>query len=214
MYSKDQIRQACRLYAVTDNSWLRGRTLADCVAAAIAGGATFVQLRGKTASTEELIVQAQELLPLCRKAHVPFVINDDVEAACAVDADGVHVGQADMACTQARALLGNDAIIGVSVHTLAQARAAEAAGADYVGVGALVATPTKPEATLVSTDELQKICASISIPVVGIGGLNLDTISCLAHTGVAGAAMVSAIFAADDIEEATQRLGMRLAGML
>ncbi len=206
MYARSRIRQACRLYAVTDRSWLEGRTLAECVAAAIAGGVTFVQLRDKQATTAERIAQARELLPLCRAADVPFVIDDDVEAVLASVADGVHVGPEDIACARARAALGDEAIIGVSVQTPSQAREAEAAGADYLGVGALIATPTKPDAELVSPATLRDICAEVDIPAVGIGGLAPSTISCLADTGVAGAAVVSALFAAEDIEAAARRL--------
>ena len=137
MYPRDRIREGMRLYAVTDDAWLDGRTLAECVEQAIAGGATFVQLRDKRASTEELVATAEALVPLCRKAGVPFVVNDDVEAAIAADADGVHVGQDDMACTSARAALGSGKIVGVSVQTLEEALEAEAAGADYLGVGAM-----------------------------------------------------------------------------
>ena len=195
-----------RLYAVTDDAWLDGRTLAECVEQAIAGGATFVQLRDKRASTEELVATAEALVPLCRKAGVPFVVNDDVEAAIAADADGVHVGQDDMACTSARAALGSGKIVGVSVQTLEEALEAEAAGADYLGVGAMFGTPTKPEAVDVGFDELRRICAAVGIPVVAIGGLNASTVPALGGCGVDGAAVVSAIFAAPDIEASTKRL--------
>lgn len=195
-----------RLYAVTDDAWLDGRTLAECVEQAIAGGATFVQLRDKRASTEELVATAEALVPLCRKAGVPFVVNDDVEAAIAADADGVHVGQDDMACASARAALGSGKIVGVSVQTLEEALEAEAAGADYLGVGAMFGTPTKPEAVDVGFDELRRICAAVGIPVVAIGGLNASTVPALGGCGVDGAAVVSAIFAAPDIEASTKRL--------
>lgn len=206
MYPRDRIREGMRLYAVTDDAWLDGRTLAECVEQAIAGGATFVQLRDKRASTEELVATAEALVPLCRKAGVPFVVNDDVEAAIAADADGVHVGQDDMACTSARAALGSGKIVGVSVQTLEEALEAEAAGADYLGVGAMFSTPTKPEAVDVGFDELRRICAAVGIPVVAIGGLNASTVPALGGCGVDGAAVVSAIFAAPDIEASTKRL--------
>lgn len=206
MYPRSKIREGMRLYAVTDNAWLGGRTLAECVELAVSGGATFVQLRDKRASTEELVASAKALVPLCRKAGVPFVVNDDVEAAIAADADGVHVGQDDMACASARAALGPDRIVGVSVQTLEEALEAEAAGADYLGVGAMFGTPTKPEAVDVGFDELRRICAAVGIPVVAIGGLNESTVPSLAGCGVDGAAVVSAIFAASDIEASTKRL--------
>lgn len=206
MYPRKTIRKAMRLYAVTDPAWLDGRTLAECVESALRGGATFVQLRDKHASTDELVAIARELEPLCARANVPFVVNDNIEAALAAGADGVHVGQDDMACASARALLGPDRIVGVSVQTVEEALGAQADGADYLGVGAMFGTPTKPEAVDVSFEELTAICKVIDIPVVAIGGLNENTISSLAGTGVDGAAVVSAIFAARDIETATQRL--------
>ncbi len=205
-FSAEQLRDGMLLYAVTDSAWLRGRTLSDCVAQALRGGATFIQLREKDATADERRALAAELLPLCRAAGVPFVIDDDVACAKAVGADGVHVGQDDMACAQARAALGPDAIVGVSAQTVDQALAAQAAGADYLGVGALIPTSTKPDAVDVGYDELCAICAAVDIPVVGIGGLNACTIPDITGSGCAGAAVVSAIFAADDIEGATRAL--------
>ncbi|MDM8301443.1 bifunctional hydroxymethylpyrimidine kinase/phosphomethylpyrimidine kinase [Collinsella tanakaei] len=207
------IRAGMFLYAVTDSAWLHGRTLAACVQQAIDGGATFVQLREKHMTTDELVAEAATILPICRAAHVPFLIDDDVEAARRSGADGVHVGQSDTACAEARRVLGPDAIIGVSAQTVEQARAAEAAGADYLGVGALIPTPTKPDAVDVTRDELAAICAAVDIPVVGIGGLHADTLDVLDGTGVAGAAVVSAIFAADDITAATRELADKLTSL-
>lgn len=206
VWSPEAIREALRLYAVTDNAWLGERTLAECVEAALAGGATFVQLRDKYADDATLRAEAAELLALCRQAGVPFVVNDDVECALAVGADGVHVGQDDMACERARALLGPDVIVGVSTQTVEQARAAEAAGADYLGVGGVTGTATKPEAGVLTPDEFRAIAAAVNIPVVAIGGVNAETIPLLAELNVDGAAVVSAIFAADDIEAATCEL--------
>lgn len=205
-WSARDIRTALKLYAVTDNAWLGERTLAECVEEALAGGATFVQLRDKRATGEALQTEAAELLSLCRAAGVPFVVNDDVECALAIGADGVHVGQGDMACERARALLGPDAIVGVSTQTVDQARAAEAAGADYLGVGGVRGTATKPEAGVLAPEEFRAIAAAVSIPVVAIGGVNAATVSLLADLHVDGAAVVSAIFAADDIEAATSEL--------
>lgn len=213
-WSADAIRDGMRLYAVTDSSWLRGRTLEECVREAVASGATFVQLREKRATTDELVEIAQRLMPICHEAGVPFVIDDDVEAARRAGADGVHVGQSDTACAAARELLGEDAIIGVSAQTACEARAAEAAGADYLGVGALIPTPTKPDAADVTAGELRRICEAVDIPVVGIGGLNARTLDVLAGTGVAGAAVVSAIFAVDDIPAACHGLTQALERVL
>lgn len=207
------IRRGMLLYAVTDSAWLHGRTLASCVREALAGGATFVQLREKHMSTDELVEEAKTILPICREARVPFLIDDDVEAARLVGADGVHVGQSDTACAEARRILGPDAIVGVSAQTVEQAVAAERAGADYLGVGALIPTPTKPDAVDVTREELARICATVDIPVVGIGGLHLSTIDILDGTGAAGAAVVSAIFAAEDIERDTRELADKLSRM-
>lgn len=207
------IRRGMLLYAVTDSAWLHGRTLAACVREALAGGATFVQLREKHMTTDELVKEARTILPICREARVPFLIDDDVEAARLVGADGVHVGQSDTACAEARRILGPDAIVGVSAQTVEQAVAAEQAGADYLGVGALIPTPTKPDAVDVTPEKLAHICRAVGIPVVGIGGLHLSTVDILDGTGAAGAAVVSAIFAAEDIERDTRELAGKLSRM-
>lgn len=205
-WSAEAIRRALKLYAVTDNAWLGERTLAECVEEALAGGTTFVQLRDKHASAEDLRAEAEELLALCRAAGVPFVVNDDVECALAVGADGVHVGQDDMACERARALLGPDAIVGVSTQTVEQARAAEAAGADYLGVGGVTGTATKPEAGVLAPEEFRAIAAAVDIPVVAIGGIHKENLLRLRGTGVNGVALVSAIFGAEDIEAECREL--------
>ncbi|MDO4533840.1 MAG: thiamine phosphate synthase [Coriobacteriia bacterium] len=194
------------LYAVTDSTWLDGRSLPECVRTAIDAGATFVQLREKRASFDQKVELARAIVPLCRAAGVPFVIDDDVDVALAAGADGVHVGQDDMACAEARRLLGPDAIVGVSAHNVAEALAAQAQGADYLGSGALVATATKSDVTPLPPAELAAICAAVDIPVVGIGGLNARTIPQFKGLGCAGAAVVSGIFAADDIAAATREL--------
>lgn len=212
-WTPEDIRRGMLLYAVTDSAWLHGRTLASCVREALAGGATFVQLREKHMTTEELVEEAKTILPICREARVPFLIDDDVEAARLVGADGVHVGQSDTACAEARRILGPDAIVGVSAQTVEQAVAAEQAGADYLGVGALIPTPTKPDAVDVTPEELARICRAVGIPVVGIGGLHLSTVDILDGTGAAGAAVVSAIFAAEDIERDTRELAGKLSRM-
>ena len=205
-WSRDALRQAMLVYAVTDRTWLNGRTLAQCVQQAIAGGATFVQLREKEAPYDEVASLAKELLVVCRAAGVPFVIDDDVQLALDIGADGVHVGQDDMACAHARELLGPTAIVGVSAQTVEQALEAQAAGADYLGVGALIPTLTKPDAADVSIEELCAICAAVDIPVVGIGGLNTQTIPRIKGCGADGAAVVSAIFASDDCMSAAREL--------
>lgn len=197
--------ETLRLYAVTDASWLEGRTLDECVLEAVEGGATFVQLRDKHASTSELVEQYSRLRRVI-PGNVPFVVNDDLEAASVAQADGVHVGQSDAACEEARRILGPDKIVGVSVQTVDQALAASEAGADYLGVGALFKTATKPEAADVCLDALLEICRSVDMPVVAIGGLNEETVAALEGTGIAGAAVVSALFAAPDIRLAARGL--------
>ncbi|MDO4848333.1 MAG: thiamine phosphate synthase [Coriobacteriia bacterium] len=194
------------LYAVTDRAWLRGRTLADCVREAVEGGATFVQLREKRAPRDEALALARELKTACAEARVPFVVDDDVALAAEAGADGVHVGQSDTACAEARRILGPEAIVGVSARTVAEALEAEAARADYLGVGALHPTPTKPDAVDVTYDELRAICEAVSIPVVGIGGVDATTAHELAGTGVDGGAVVSAIFASCDCHAAAREL--------
>ena len=205
-WTADDIRRGMLLYAVTDRSWLRGRSLAECVRDAVEGGATFVQLREKNAPRGEALALARELKDVCGRAGVPFVVDDDVQLAAEVGADGVHVGQSDTACAEARRVLGPEAIVGVSARTVAEALEAQAAGADYLGVGALHPTPTKPDAVDVTYNELRAICKAVRIPVVGIGGVDATTARELAGTGAAGGAVVSAIFAADDCREAARRL--------
>ncbi len=205
-FSVDDIRAAQELYAVTDSAWLDGRSLAECVEEALQGGATFIQLREKGVSTEELVELGRPLMELCRAKGVPFVIDDDIEAARILDCDGVHVGQEDESCASARAILGPDKIVGVSTQTVEEALAAQAAGADYLGVGGVVATSTKPEAWALSHQEFVGICNAVDIPVVAIGGVKEETLPLLEGTGVAGVAVVSAIFAASDIPAATRSL--------
>ncbi len=206
LFTRSDLRQAMKLYAVTDRSWLKGRALEDCVAAALQGGATFIQLREKDAPRFEVELLAKNLKQLCQKNGVPFVINDDIELALTVDADGVHLGQDDMSCAEARAILGSDKIIGISVQTEEQALLAQEEGADYLGVGALMPTDTKSDAVDVSKAELEAICAAVDLPIVGIGGMNKQTIGQFSGLGLDGVAVVSAIFAADDCESAAREL--------
>ena len=213
-FSPADIRRAMLVYGVTDRAWLDGRSLRDVVAAALEGGATCIQLREKHLSTAEIVAEAAKLIPLCRAAGVPFLIDDDVEAARLSGADGVHVGQSDAALADARAALGPEAVIGVSAQTVEQARAAEAGGADYLGVGAVFATATKTDAVLTPSEALAEICASVSIPVTAIGGLNFDTVDAIRGCGTSGAAVVSAIFAAPDPRAAAQALRTKMEGIV
>ncbi len=207
------LRDALRLYAVTDRHWLNGRTLAECVAQAIDGGATFVQLREKNLDEQNFLREAEELKKLCAARSVPFVVNDNVMIAKEAHADGVHVGQSDMACLEARRLLGPDSIIGVSAQTVEQAVLAEKQGADYLGVGAVFATGSKTDADSVPIETLKEICAAVKIPVVAIGGINAGNMSELYGTGIAGISVISAIFANDDIRAATKKLAEKAADL-
>lgn len=194
------------LYAVTDRSWLNGKTLGEQVEEAIKGGATFIQLREKQLEQTAFLEEARQLKAICRRYQVPFVINDNVEIAAAVDADGVHVGQSDMEAGNVRANLGPDKIIGVSAQTVEQALLAEARGADYLGVGAVFHTGTKADAGEVSFDTLKAICRAVKIPVIAIGGITRDNVNQLAGSGICGVAVVSAIFAQPDIRNAAAAL--------
>lgn len=189
------------LYAVTDRAWLGEQTLQEQVEQALRGGVTFVQLREKTLEEEAFYQEAVALKELCGRYGVPFVINDNVALACRVDADGVHVGQDDMEAGNVRAMIGPDKILGVSAQTVEQAVAAQNAGADYLGVGAVFSTSTKPDACEVTWQTLKDICAAVDIPVVAIGGIKKYNVMELAGSGIDGIALVSAIFAAEDIEQ-------------
>ena len=194
------------LYAVTDRSWLGEDTLYHQVEEAILGGATFIQLREKELSQEAFLEEAKEIKELCRKYQIPFVINDNVEIAREMDADGVHVGQSDMEAGNVREVLGPDKIIGVSAQTVKQAVQAEQSGADYLGVGAVFPTGSKADAEDVPMETLKAICQAVSIPVIAIGGISAGNISKLAGSGICGIAVISAIFAKPDIRAAAAEL--------
>lgn len=196
-----------RLYAVTDRRALpAGVTLAQAVEAALDGGVTCLQLREKEASAGEILALARALLPLCRARRVPLLINDRVDIALAAGADGVHLGQDDLPLPEARALLGPDRILGATAHTVEEALRAQAEGADYLGVGAMFPTGTKTNTIPTSADTLKAICAAVSIPVVAIGGVTAQNLPTLAGTGIAGAAVVSAIFSQSDLTAAARAL--------
>ena len=194
------------LYGVTDRSWLNGRTLYEQVEDALKGGATFIQLREKDLDADSFLKEAVEIKELCARYHVPFVINDNVEIAKKIDADGVHVGQHDMEAFNVRAILGPDKIIGVSAQTVEQAVLAEKNGADYLGVGAVFHTGTKKDANSISHETVKQICEAVNIPVIAIGGISRENVMELQGTGICGIAVVSAIFAAENITEATKEL--------
>ena len=194
------------LYAVTDRSYLGKQTLYEQVEEALKGGATFIQLREKDLDTEAFLAQALEIQALCKQYRVPFVINDNVEIARRIGADGVHVGQSDMETGEVRSLLGEDKIIGVSAQTVSQAILAEQRGADYLGVGAVFPTGSKSDAVEVSRETLTAICEAVSIPVVAIGGIGKHNVLKLKGSGICGIAVISAIFASEDIRRATTEL--------
>lgn len=194
------------LYAVTDRTWTGRQSLYEQVEAALKGGVTCVQLREKELDEEAFLNEAGEIKELCHRYNVPLFINDNVNVAIKCGADGIHVGQEDMAAGAVRALVGEDMMIGVSVHSVEEAIEAVKNGADCLGVGAMFSTSTKPDAGVLPIQTLADICHAADIPVVAIGGLNKDNIAKLAGTGVDGVALVSAIFAAEDIENECREL--------
>lgn len=202
----NSLAQDLLLYAVTDRSWLNGQTLYDQVESALKGGVTFVQLREKNLDDEAFFEEAQEIKELCARYHVPFVINDNVELAARIGADGVHVGQSDMEAMDVRKILGPDKIIGVSAQTVEQAKKAQEHGADYLGVGAVFPTGSKADAVEVERRVVKEICDAVDIPVVAIGGITVDNVTELKGNGLDGIAVISAIFAQKDIEQAAKTL--------
>lgn len=204
--SNNCTKESLLLYAVTDRAWLNGRTLYEQVEEALKGGATFIQLREKTLDEETFLQEAVEIQNLCKKYNVPFVVNDNVDIAVKMNADGVHVGQSDMEAGDVRAKIGASKILGVSAQTVEQAVLAEARGADYLGVGAVFPTGSKDDADDVSHETLKAICEAVNIPVIAIGGISKGNVLELKGTGICGVAVISAIFAQKDIEASTNEL--------
>lgn len=204
--SKEKLAESLLLYAVTDRHWLGKRTLYDVVRESLDGGVTFLQLREKNLDEEHFYEEAVKLQKMAAEYGVPFVINDNVDIAIRMNADGVHVGQNDMEAGDVRALIGPDKILGVSAQTVEQAVAAEKRGADYLGVGAVFPTGSKDDAVEVSHETLKAICEAVSIPVVAIGGITRENIPQLAGSGIVGIAVISAIYAQDNICEAAASL--------
>ena len=199
-------KQDLLLYAVTDRTWLGGHTLAWQVEQSLKGGATMVQIREKHLDREAFRAEALELKELCRRYRAPLIVNDDVELALEIGADGVHVGQEDLEAGRARALLGPDKILGVSAHSVEEALRAQEAGADYLGAGAVFPTGTKEDVDALPYERLKDICAAVDIPVVAIGGIGTQNISRLAGSGICGVAVVSALYAQPDIQAAARTL--------
>lgn len=206
-FTKDEIRRAMLLYAITDRSWLKeGESLTDVCREVLDNGATFLQIREKDLDKENFEKEAAELKKLCEKYRVPFVVNDNVQIALDIDADGVHVGQSDIKGRDIRSLIGPDKILGISAGTAEEAVAAEKAGADYIGVGAVFGTSTKKNARNLSIEKLREICEAVSIPAVAIGGISRENVSELDGSGASGIAVISAIFGAGEPGKATGEL--------
>ena len=206
-FTKDEIRKGMLLYAVTDRCWLKeGERLLSVCEEVLANGATFLQIREKDLDAGSFEAEAASLKALCARYAVPYVVNDSVEIALAIGADGVHVGQSDIKGRDIRSLIGPDKILGISAGTVEEAIAAEKAGADYIGVGAVFGTSTKKNARNLSVEKLREITDAVSIPVVAIGGINARNLMDLSGSGVDGVAVVSAIFAAEDPGKATAEL--------
>ena len=194
------------LYAVTDRAWVGTKSLYEQVKEALENGVTCVQLREKELNESDFLKEAKQISTLCKEYKVPFIVNDSVNIAIACKADGIHIGQEDMELTNVRKLVGEDMIIGVSAHTVEEAIKAQEGGADYIGIGAVFATSTKTDVDVLSFETLKSICEAVDIPTVAIGGIKKDNICKLKGSGIDGVAVVSAIFAANDIATATKEL--------
>ena len=209
-FEKDQLL----LYAVTDRAWVGRQTLYEQVEDALKGGATIIQLREKELDAYAFLQEAKQLATLCHSYHVPLIINDNVQIALESGADGVHVGMEDAPVEQIRKQTPKDFIIGATAKTIGQAQAAARAGADYLGVGAVLPSPTKQSAIRITTEQLKEICSCVTIPAVAIGGISLANVTQLAGGGMDGIAVVSAIFAAEDIQTATKELKHKVTALL
>ena len=204
--NKEQLRKALKFYAITDRTWLNGRSLKDVVEESIKGGVTFLQVREKNVSDDEFIKRAKEIKEITDKYKIPLVINDNVKVAAEIGADGVHVGQDDAKMPEVKKIMGEGKIVGVSVGNLEEALLAQREGADYLGVGAMFNTSTKTDAKSVSFETLKEICDNVDIPVVAIGGISEDNLLQLKGTNVDGACVISAIYSKEDIFSASSNL--------
>lgn len=203
-----------RLYAVTDRAWTGEQTLYEQVEAALKGGVTCVQLREKEMDETAFLQEAKDICALCHRYGVPFIVNDNVDVAIACQADGIHVGQEDMAAGEVRRRVGDAMLLGVSVHTVEEARRAVRNGADYLGLGAVFPTSTKTDVDQMTNETLRAICDAVDVPVVAIGGINRGNLLKLSGSGVDGVALVSAIFSAEDIEDTCRKLRLLAEGMV
>lgn len=208
------VKDMILLYAVTDSRWVGVKSIEEQIEEAILGGATCIQLREKELDDENFIEKALNIKEICKKHNVPLFINDNVKVAMACNSEGIHIGQDDMNISDVRKLVGDEIIIGVSATNLEEALKAEEQGTDYLGVGAMFPTNVKDDAKAVSIDILIDICSNVSIPVCGIGGINLENMEKLRNSGVDGFAIVSAIFSKDNIKEATEELLIKAKGVV
>lgn len=199
-------KNAMLLYAVTDRAWVGKMSLYEQVEATLQNGATCIQIREKELGDETFLEEAKEMAALCKRYHVPLIINDNVEIAIACHADGIHVGQEDMKASDVRKRVGEDMIIGVSAHTVEEALEAVENGADYLGLGAVFTTSTKADVDVMSFETLKEICAAVNVPTVAIGGISKENVMKLSGSGVDGVAVISAIFGAEDPGKATAEL--------
>ncbi|MBQ1659633.1 MAG: thiamine phosphate synthase [Clostridia bacterium] len=202
------------LYAVTDRAWVGKQTLLEQIEDALKGGATIIQLREKKLDEDSFVEEAIQVRELCHKYNVPLIINDNVEVALKSGADGVHVGIEDVPVAEIRKRVSADFIIGATCKTVEQAKIAETAGADYMGVGAVFPSPTKTNAVRITNAQLREIVSAVSIPAVAIGGISYDNVSEIKSSCVSGVAVVSAIFGAEDIEKATTLLKERVKAVV
>ena len=203
-------REMLLLYAVTDRKWTGEKNLYRQVEEALKGGATLIQLREKNMPQEDFLKEAREMAALCHRYGTALIINDNVEVALKSGADGVHVGMEDLPVKEIRKQVPRDFIIGATAKTTEQAQRAEKEGADYLGVGAVFPSPTKKNAIRITTEELKKICSSVRIPAVAIGGITSENAGTLVGGGMAGMALVSAVFGASDIERETAGLKKKI----
>ncbi len=195
-----------QLYAVTDRAWTGNKTLYEQIKEALENGVTCVQLREKNLDEESFIEEAKKISVLCRQYNTPFIVNDNVNVAIASNADGIHIGQEDMGLKDVRKIVGENMIIGISAHTVEEAKFAQENGADYIGIGAVFETSTKNDVDVIPYEKVKSICDAVDIPKVAIGGINAENILKLKGSGIDGVAVVSAIFGAKDIGKATKEL--------
>ena len=195
-----------QLYAVTDRTWTENKTLYEQVNEALKSGVTCVQLREKSLDEGGFIEEAKKISQLCKQYNIPFIVNDNVNVAIASNADGIHIGQEDMGLKDVREIVGENMIIGISAHTVEEAKFAQENGADYIGIGAVFETSTKNDVDVIPYEKVKSICDAVDIPKVAIGGINAENILKLKGSGIDGVAVVSAIFGAKDIGKATKEL--------